>query len=305
MQTKPIEPKQKCIKEKPKIVAPTPRNSELEFIEAKYQKLLQERGAILLRPMNAERRKGIHRLMIKYSNMESFSIGEGEQRRVVLRYVSQDRSFVSFNALLREANRAYHEKDYQLCIDNCLTVLSLGKPPAHVYIRLGLAYMKLFKIKEAIDYLTIGNYLDKGSERQQELEDLIAKLKGEYDNEDKKPVVQMSEKEFQNDLDNNYGISNISAITQLVTEEGISITEACFELGLSEETSNIVKLIYARTYYAQGDYIYGDIFLKSVEKSSAKNGTIINILDEIKRNKKFYSNRVLEPGNRLSLTIKP
>jgi len=302
---KPIVHEIKTTTPKPKTVINEARNSEIEFIEAKHETLTKEHGIILLRPMNNERRKAIHRLMIKYSDMTSFSIGDDSERRIVLRYTPHISEYVPIKELLQKGQQAYLEKDYQSCIDMYLKALSFGNPRPFMYARLGLSYMKIGKKDKAIDYLTVATYLSKNDKERFEFTDLIDKLRGAYDYESAKPDVKMNETDFQNDLNDNYGIDNIDEITQELLESKKSMDEVCLSNGLSLIQTNIVKLIYARSFYSQGDYDHGDLFFKAVEKSSVKNDSILKMLDEIRKNKKFYINRTTESANRLSLVIKP
>jgi len=104
--------------------------------------------------------------------------------------------------------------------------------------------------------------------------------------------VQVAESDIRFQL--NYGITNFEQIVSMVFEQGISISDACFKLGLKKEKTDIVKLLFARNYYAQGDYITGDRIVKHVEQSSNKTPFILQLIDELRRDKKFYKNRVTD-----------
>lgn len=59
-------------------------------------------------------------------------------------------------------------------------------------------------------------------------------FKGLIDPNDKKTKVKMTIKDFDNDTENYYGIENISDLVNLITS-GITIEEACIDLGLNDE----------------------------------------------------------------------
>ena len=85
------------------------RNSEREFIESKHEMLLNGQGMILLKPMNSERRKRVHEMVKEYSDMVSFSIGEGENKQIVLRYKPFIDEYVDIKNLIKFGNQAYKD----------------------------------------------------------------------------------------------------------------------------------------------------------------------------------------------------
>ena len=50
-------------------------------------------------------------------------------------------------------------------------------------------------------------------------------------------------------------------------------------------------LLIARKYYADGIYETGDSYFKKLEKSDNKSKKVINKMEEVRRNKKFYVHR--------------
>ena len=281
------------------------RNSEREFIESKHDLLLNGQGMILLKPMNSERRKRVHEMVKEYSDMVSFSIGEGENRQIVLRYKPFIDEYVDIKNLIKFGDQAYKDGNYDECIQDYLQILQFGKPKAFVYAKLGLAYMKKWNKEQAIDYLTIATYVSKQENGEFDFTELIASLKGLIAEQDKKPRFKMRTEEFENDIENYYGIENFEKITSYISESGLDVESACEQLEMNEEQIDTILLIYAREYYAQGNYDKGDQFLKSVEKSESKTKFTAKLLDEIRKNKRFYINRANDKHKSLSLTLKP
>lgn len=279
------------------------KDSEREFIESKHNLLLNGEGIVLLRPMDSERRKAIHQIVKSYPDMVSFSIGSDNNRQIVLRYKPYNSEFVDVKNLILTGNIAYKNKRYEECISCYLQLLQFGVPKAVVYARLGLSYMKLWQKDRAINYLTIATELSKNENKQYDFTELIASLKGLIDESDKKPKFRMNSNEFINDTTIYYGIEDFDDITAYILESGLDVESACQLFEKTEEETDIIKLLYARWFYQDGNYQKGDEFLKSVEKSQHKTSKTKQIFDTIRTNKKFYINRERENDMKLSLKL--
>lgn len=273
-----------------------------EFINGKLNELY-EKGIILLRPMDDNRRKGIHNIVKDIPDVVSFSIGSDSNRQVVLRFKPFLDEYLDCSATAKEGNSAYSKGQYDACIESYRKLLEFGEPKAWVYAKLGLAYMKKFDKSTAIDYLTIATALAKEEQTDFDFTELIASLKGLIDPEDKKPRVRMTTDDFGNDTENYYGIENIHELAELIVS-GMDIDDACITLGLNDEQKAIVTLILARESYAQENYAMGDQYLKKVERTKNKTKFVTSLFDEIRRNKRFYRNRVDENHKPLVLTLK-
>lgn len=274
-----------------------------EFINGKLNELY-EKGIILLRPMDDSRRKGIHNIVKDIPDVVSFSIGSDSNRQVVLRFKPFLDEYLDCSAIAKEGNSAYSKGQYDACIGSYRKLLEFGEPKAWIYAKLGLAYMKKFDKDTAIDYLTIATALAKEEQTDFDFTELIASLKGLIDPEDKKPRVRMTTDDFGNDVNEYYGIDNIEEIVELVST-GFSIEEACQNVGLDEEQISVVSLIFARECYSQCNYSLGDQYLKKVEKTKNKTKFITSLFEEIRRNKRFYKNRIDESHQSLILNPKP
>lgn len=299
----PVQPQQ-TVKEE---ISQEKRDSEKEFIAKKYEELTEKKGIILLRPMDGARIDRIFEMIEDYPDMVAFVIGEGNQQQVVLRYKPVIDEYVDGKNLINLGNQAYKDGNYNECIENYLQLLQLfDEPRSVVYSKLGLAYMKKWQIPLAIDYLTIATALAKKEKVDFDFSDLIAKLKGDIPQEDAKPRFRMTQKDFDySDVNNYYGIENFNEINSYIVESGLDVESACEQLGFTPEETDIVKLIYAREFYTQGNYDKGDLFLKSVERSKNKTKETIRIFEEIRKNKRFYQNRQGENPTKLVLSLVP
>lgn len=273
-----------------------------EFINGKLNELY-EKGIILLRPMDDSRRKGIHNIVKDIPDVVSFSIGSDSNRQVVLRFKPFLDEYLDCSATAKEGNSAYSKGQYDACIESYRKLLQFGEPKAWVYAKLGLAYMKKFDKDTAIDYLIIATALAKEEQTDFDFTELIASLKGLIDPEDKKPRVRMTTDDFGNDTENYYGIENIHELAELIVS-GMDIDDACITLGLDDEQKAIATLVLARESYAQENYAIGDKYLKKVERAKSKTKFVTSLFEEVRRNKRFYRNRVDENHKPLVLTLK-
>ena len=273
-----------------------------EFINGKLSELY-EKGIVLLKPMDSNRRKGIHDIVKDIPDVTSFSIGTDSNRQIVLRFKPFMNEYLDFSATAKEGNNAYNNGQYDDCIESYRKLLEFGEPKAWVYAKLGLAYMKKFDKDTAIDYLTIATALSKEEQTDFDFTELIAYLKGLINPEDKKPRIKMTTDDFGNDTENYYGIENINELAELISS-GINIDDVCTTLGLNDEQKAIATLILARESYAQENYTMGDQYLKKVERSKNKTKFVTSLFEEVRKNKRFYRNRVDKNRKPLVLTKK-
>ncbi len=277
-----------------------------KYIDKKYAELLVKKSIILLNPMPENKIKRIMDMMENYKDMVAFVIGEGNEQQVVLRYKPKIQGYVNGKELINLGNKAYSEGNYNECIEKYLQLLQMFKSPrAIVYAKLGFAYTKKYQKKIAIEYLTVANSLAKQENLPYDYQDLIMALKGEIDVEDRKPIFKMLEEDFDyNKLVNYYGF-NFPKINDFIIESGLDVETASLQLGLTLEEANIIKLIYAREFYMQGINDKGDIFLNSVEKSKNKSEKTKKILEEVRKNKRFYQYRKDDNNMELVLSLLP
>ena len=278
------------------------RDSEKEFLDKEYEKLLNKKGVILLKPMDNDRINRIFEMIENYPDMVAFVIGKDNYQQVVLRYQPNINQYKDIRNLLKKGSEAYSLGDYDTCINNYRQVLESREPKTVVYAILGLAYMKKSVKGIAIEYLTIATELSKKEDNRFNFTELIGKLKGE----NSKPYFRMTQKDFDySDVVDYYGIDNFVEINSFIIESGLDVESACEQLGLSLEEIDIIKLIYAREFYTQGYYNKGDLFLKSFEKSKNKTDNTKKIFEEIRKNKRFYQNRKGDNNTKLVLSISP
>lgn len=293
-----LEEKKKEIEDKEKL-----------FIDLKYKKLVNDKGIILLKSMDDNKIERILGLVNEYPDMVAFVIEDNFKKRIVLRYKPFIEEFVDSKNIISLAEKAYKEGNFDECIEKYSFLLQVfNEPRSFIYFKIGMSYFKKKNKSLALDYLTIASAIAKKENRNVDYSNLFAKLRGGSltEKEERKPTFVMSQKDFNyHDVNDYYGIENFAQINSYINESGLDVETACNQLGLASETINLIKLIYAREFYTQGNYTKGDLFFKSVEKSKEKTKEVIQIMEEIRKNKRFYKNRQGEDLLQLSLTLIP
>ena len=74
-------------------------------------------------------------------------------------------------------------------------------------------------------------------------------------------------------------------------------------LGVMSEQILLIKLIYARDYYIEGDYVSGDALIKEVERSFNSTATVICYLNEVKANRNNYQKQTTNKVRNLTIQI--
>lgn len=264
-------------------------SADKQFVLEKLDILKQNRGIIVLRPMDSDRRKSIHHVVERIKELNSFSIGSENNRRIVLRYNACQ--YVDIKSTISEADRLFYSKQYSEALQLYLDILGTNSPKTFIYAKVGLTYLKMNNIEEAIKYLTVATELAKVTKEDFDFSDLIASLDGTISEFEKKPKFRMSEKDFIDDLNNNFGVDKFDEMYACVTEVGMSVEDACEGLDFTKEEYQLSLLLIARKYYADGIYETGDSYFKKLEKSDNKSKKVINKMEEVRRNKKFYVHR--------------
>lgn len=279
--------------------------SELERKFLSYYKKLPNNGIALLGPMTEDKSNKILEIAGSYEDVLSYIItDEFGDKRIMLKYC--DKIDIDHREIYKAAKDAYANKEIDKSIELNLKLLKFyDAPTSNIYAILGISFMKKKNIPLAIEYLTVANHFVKEAGLNYDYENLLLRLKGgKIDKEDLKSNVKINISEYD-DTTNYYGINNFDEIDDYIIETGLDVETACYNINLSLEETQIIKLIYAREYYIQGLINKGDQFFKSVEKSKDKTKKVIQIMEEIRKNKKFYQTRTVDNLRPLVFTLKP
>lgn len=273
---------------------------DINLINQKMREL-EQNGIVILNSMSEERMERIYKITSTMSNVGSFYIGTDENKRIVLKLKNTPLENIDISETVKKGNRYYYNEEYEKFIPIYRQLLkNLANPSSNIFVKLGLAYLKISEKSTAISYLTVATEIRDKGKNSFDFTDLIVHLNSEENYEVEKPEVKIVENDFINDLNNYYGINNIFEIAELVSN-GVSTDEACRAFGLNDEQNLIVYLIFAREYYSEDNVLMGDLYMKIVEKSKNKTRLVNSIFNEIRRNKMFYKHRVSKDEFRLTL----
>lgn len=272
------------------------------FLDGKSRILESKKGIIILKAMSEERRHKIYRFVKAIPCVIAFPIDkDSENKRVVLQFHIDNQ--VDINKLINLGNKAYHKRHFRESIKYYLEAFThLRRPSSYLYGQLGLSYMKIGQTRNARNFLIVADSLNKAAGKNCKFADLIEDLKkkkGQTD--DRKFYVPFEESEFQKSINEYYGLEPIEEMVAFVSS-GKTIEEVQEKFSLTEEQVALLMLIFARNCYANGDFTLGDQYLRKVEKRKNKTEQIKQLLEEIRRKKKFYRNQVSEEVKPFLLT---
>lgn len=271
---------------------------EYQYIKSKCELLLSKKGIILLDSMD-EYQINVYIKVLKerFPNISYSVVNDKNKKRIALIYKRKERIFYDFNKKYIELNEYYKKENYSECINLCKEMIEFGQWRPSVFAKLGLNYIKVGNNLEAIDYLTYATLLSQTLPEEQDVK--------RYDYtkiiRDLKHNINYSKLESKKSI----GTKELHKIISYIYETKLDVETACYNLGLNDLDIKIVKLLLAKIYYSQGSLKKGDEFVTSVERSLDKNTGIIEMLNEIKRNKIIYVHKGKIFEEQLSLTFKP
>jgi len=105
------------------------------------------------------------------------------------------------------------------------------------------------------------------------------------------PNNQEQLKKENNNQEEDKQLISAEELATYIKIQNLSIETARKQLGIIPSQILLIKLIFARDYYMEELYEYGDELVKAVEKSKDKTEIVKKYLNEVRNNKKFYKNR--------------
>ena len=285
------------------------QTSDKFYIDKKIEELKDNRGIILLKPMNDKRINHILYLLDSIKEVSPFVIEYNHKKQIVLRLKNNNKG-VDINNIAIIGNAAFKENDFKKCRNAYFEIIEMEEEPkAYTYYKIATTYMIQRKIEKAIEYLKVAISLarkEKNINEEEHYTNLLFKLTGELSTIDEKRYIKYEDSKFDfNDINNYYIINHFDVINHRITKSGKDVETACHEFGLSKDQIDVIKLLYAREFYIQGNIVKGDQFLISVEKDKDKSKMVKTILKEIKENRKFYQNRKRDKDKKLSYSLRP
>lgn len=287
----------------------------LKFLDQKVDELYEGKSIIVLDVMDAKTIEKIHELVYDYLDVVSFSIGEGEEQRVVLRFcpkndinvssrIEQTERWISINYrdLAIRANESFFAKDYRNALSDYKRLIETRKPLDYCYYRIGVCLFNLRRFEEALDYVRIAEDINRKNGKGKSFQDFIDTIlermawmenKTNSVDDEYKPYIKVHTSDFASTNDS-CSLNNIEDLVNLLTNEGKTLDDALSELNFDDEKIAIARLIYARDCYYLERYNEGDRYLRKVQNRKNNSPIVRKMLDEISKGKRFYKNRLDE-----------
>lgn len=256
-----------------------------KIIREAQEQLQKSKGIIVLEHMNPRKRKAFHKLIDEIENIDSFSIGYMSNRRIILKY--REKEIIEKDEMICCANNLYDEKKYKEAIELYKKIIcNSNDNNPFVYAKIGLSYLKLKQKELALDYLIVSNELNKELGKNYNFDKIISSLSFSEEKNNSKIEEDIFEEEKPSNID------NIDELLSKIIDKKCTIEQIVNENNLSINDLNIIKLLLAKEYYKKALYINGDKYIKEVEKQRDKSKEVKRFLDEVKKNKLFYKNRI-------------
>lgn len=230
---------------------------------------------------------------------------EDDTNDLFLRYRSEYTS-IEIGRTTYSAYEDYENNKYNSCIKKAMMLLKkTDSPKSEIFALAGLSLIGEEKEEDANDYLRVSNYL--AGEKNYNIIN-IDKIKERVEKEMKKGknnnYNQFNYKSDKNVSIDMLSIPNFDEIIGYMEKNQLDIETAGKELKLSNEQIDLIKLIFAREFYKQGDIEKGNFYLNSVEQTRGKTSEVMRLCLETRNNKKFFQYREDNKPRHLSL-IKP
>lgn len=260
------------------------------FIDSLHEKLVKQKGIILLDCMDEVTINRLLFIIQTYFDIAPLVIENDDKKRIMLRYKLKTNDHIDITKSIQMGVNYYHQRKYQNCIQALSKLIQYyDRPTEIVYGTIGLAYFRLGKNKIALKYLEVAKYLAKSAKWKQYYNEMIDKLNGDFSPALVKYDVPVNEEEF-NCKESNCNIVNFEEINAFISINKVDIETAGQHFKLSLEQIDLLKLMYARNFYYQGDLQNGDKFLIAVQKSKNKTKKVQDELKYLSLNKKFLKN---------------
>ena len=272
------------------------------YLKSEIKELDKEGGVTKVESLNNEDLDEYLMNLYDFPELEHFVLENGEDYDLFLRYRS-DEARIDVGRVIDSAYSDYEKNKCYSSIKKLLLVLRrAASPKSEVYGLLGLSYAVVGEVEKSNDYIRISNYLNNERDYNEvKLEKTRERVEKEMKKDRKNYYNQFncdSEKKVHIDR---LSIPNFDEIIGYIEKNQKDIETAGKELGLSNEQIDIIKLIFAREFYKQGDIEKGNYYLNTVEKTRGKTSDVTRLCLEARTNKLFFQYRDNNEPKKLSL----
>ncbi|MBO5096348.1 MAG: hypothetical protein J6B98_05690 [Bacilli bacterium] len=272
-----------------------------DSIKNRYEEL-KKYGLVTIKCKSKNRVAKVLQDIINYPNVRAIVLSD--EKTIALKHTPYMNFNNKFLGTIKKADKLSEKRKYKEAIKLYLEILKFEDINSLVYSKIGLCFVGLRNYSKAVEYLTVAMELGKKENRVHDFYSLIAKLEGKIQITDIKPIIKNKDNKFTFDEKYNFGLGDISEVTDAIIMMNLDVETACKILMINEEDIELIKLVYAKEFFSQGEIKLAEKFLKSVEQYENKTPKIIKALEEVKRNRKMYINKK-ESSLILSLRLIP
>lgn len=278
------------------------RKEELEkYIAESHNKLIKDKGVILVDDMKKEDKDIMLDLTSNYSDILPFVIQGITKEMIVLKYHNQED--INQKEVLKEAKLASKQKRYHDSIKNNLILLQNADTlDENIIFSLGCLFSKIKKEDEYIKYLNIYYAIATNRKYKNNIGKILESIFNRKHYLEPKAKVSMNLTDFET---NSSIDEEFEKLNEYIINSGLDVTTACTQLGIPQDAIDKLNLLYAQEYYKQKQFKQGDVFLQAVEKRRDKTKEVMTICNEVRNRKRFYQNRNTDTPKQLSLSLKP
>ncbi len=278
------------------------RKQELEkYIAESHNKLIKDKGVILVDDMKKEDKDIMLDLTSNYSDILPFVIQGITKEMIVLKYHNQED--INQKEVLKEAKLASKQKRYHDSIKNNLILLQNADTlDENIIFSLGYLFSKIKKEDEYIKYLNIYYAIATNRKYKNNTGKILESIFNRKNYLEPKAKVSMNLTDFET---NSSIDEEFEKLNEYIINSGLDVTTACTQLGIPQDAIDKLNLLYAQEYYKQKQFKQGDVFLQAVEERRDKTKEVMTICKEVRNRRRFYQNRNTDTPKQLSLSLKP
>lgn len=262
------------------------------LVANKYEEI-KKYGIATIKCHSKEEVAEILKDIINYPEIEGILIDN--ENTVVLKYSPYKDVNNNIPEKIKKADNYIEQEKIKEATYLYLEILKCENISSIIYFKLSLCFMALNNYEKALEYFNTAMEIGKNDGNDYDIYFLINNLQVMLENLKIRPVLKDQNLKF------NFGLGNISEITDIIMLMKINVDEACKKLLINKEETELIKLVYAREFFSKGEIKIGEKFLKSVEQSENKTPRVVAALEEVKRCKKIY---LLKKENTLELSLK-